>query len=646
MQCKTITVASQTGCNTIAGPVTVTVPIDHQNIGHLTIKLFTPTDSFTLVSRPGTTEAADDGTGTGDNDTSNLVLASPITFSMAATPEAETMGNTIGITQAVCANDGICSFDPDNGASTLSEDLSILNGDVKNGTWSLCVADSVTGDGGAPAPYTGTLGDWTLNLGASPAADTCASSGLARTFTVSDSFSTTGAAVGLNITHAERGDVRAFLIAPDSTEYALFGSSADTSDNYDVLVSGNSDAGEDGTAPVNDGDVDLIAAPIYNRLVTAPALSSVTEAASGTWTLRVCDSDTDGNTGTLNQARLVLLRSATAASTVCTSRITYDWGANGNGVDFTSVTVNGVTLTETATTNYSSGLDSGTYWNFRTDTDSMGGHTGFYSLYMDAQATGGTQDSENMGQRAAFGFSVGANSVPVYDLEFSTLDSDQADGDFEDILRVEGVAQGGGFTSFSRTPASGSPVFQDAGDTIEADSACDNAQNCATEAYAFAGAVTGMSFYYFAGDDIPSEPGDQVVGLTDFQFCAFDYGDAPTSYNTALANGPKHALSSRNIYLGDLPPDGESDGQSSAAATATTTPRSASTTTRTATTTSASRLRRRHLRGEHDGQQHVGLRPGTSSATSIGTATATSLTPTSGRRPVRAERQQPTAPQR
>jgi subtilisin-like proprotein convertase family protein len=384
-----------------------------------------------------------------------------------------------------------------------------------------------------------------------------------RTFVVpaTDSFTVAHISVGLNVTHSDRGQLRVEILRPGSATpfAALTGatSGGDDDNNYDILLSSNSDAGEDGTAPVDDNDEDPVAAPFFNRLVTVSGIDFFTGNSVGTWTLRICDVDSAGGTSTFNRARLIL-ESSTAAGSVCTSRMTYDWQTNGNNAVFSSTTVGDVTLSQTTTTNFSGGLNNvGSGWyNFRTDSDNLGGHDGYYSLYMDAQNTTGTQDSEVLGQLVTFSFSSAAQ-----DLEFSTLDSDQADDDFEDIIRVEGAAVGGGLARYGRTSPDATPNFQIAGDGIEGDSACDNGANCATETYKFDRALTAVTVHYDAADDVPSEPGDQLVGISDFSFCAFDYGDAPNTYGDQLSSGPKHVLGNRLLYLGTNAPDGESDGQ-------------------------------------------------------------------------------------
>lgn len=415
---------------------------------------------------------------------------------------------------------------------------------------------------------------------ANPGADNggaCPTTGTAfidRTFTVpaADSFTVLHISVGLNVTAPQRNDLRVEVLRPGSaTPFTAIagntggGDGGTADDNYDILMSTNSDAGEPGTAPVDDTDTDPTAGPFFNRLVTVAGLDFFTGNSVGTWTVRVCDVDNNGTgSATFNRARLIL-ESSTAAGSLCTSRMTFDWGSLGNNGNFTNTTVGDVTMSETTTTDFGGGTnDAGNgWWDFATDADALGGHTGYYSLYMDASATGGgADDSESIGQLVTFSF-----SRAVQDLEFSTLDSDQADADFEDILRIESDALGGGHARYGRSAASGTPVFQIAGDGIEGDAICSNAANCATETYKFDRALTTVTIHYDAADDQPTEPGDQLVGISDFSFCAYDYGDAPNTYGDALNSGPKHVLGNRLLYLGANPPDGEADGQPGAAAT-------------------------------------------------------------------------------
>jgi len=567
MACKSIAILSD-GFDTINGPVSVTVPITTDTVGNIVIKLFAPTgDNFTLVSRPGFVESINDnGADAGVGDASNLALANPITFGMAESPESETMGTSI-LGGTVCPDED-CSYNPDNGSTALSENLGDLNTKSKVGTWYLCAGDAENaGAPGGGGNTNGTLGNWTLNLGSVgvPPPDTSDSdcdngtSGLSVQIYVSDTFTATSLAVGLNASHANRGDIRARLAAPDGTIYPLITQSADAGDNYDIFLIANTESGQDDVGLLDDGDIDPTAAPFFNRMVNGiSGIGAISEAANGTWTLRLCDRNDNGTTGTFNRARLALVDGA-ASGQVCTSYLSYDWGANGQNANFTSFTVGEITVTETTATDYAGAGAN----NFTTSTESDGGQTGFYRLYMAPEDIGGAAlDYENMGQLVTFTF-----SETVQDLQFSLTDNDWANADFEDILRVEGTGPSTGFVRYTRTAASGSPSFSFAGDLLEGDTGNDNTTNGGTSNYFFDRGINTLSVVYLSGNEVAGsgEPHDQLVTITDFQFCAFDFGDAPNTYGTTLAsNGARHIMGQRNLYLGANRPDGESEGQPTA----------------------------------------------------------------------------------
>jgi subtilisin-like proprotein convertase family protein len=374
---------------------------------------------------------------------------------------------------------------------------------------------------------------------------------LVRTFTVSASFTVAQVAVGLNASHTSRDDIFVSLTSPGATVVTLIpGSGAgDGNDNYDILMSTNTEGA------LNDGDNDTTAAPVYNRLVTVAGMSAFAGSASaGTWTLAICD-NSGGASGTFNSARLVL-SDATTATTVCSSRILLDWTTLGNGTDFTNTTVGGITVTETSATDIGgTGAVGASAPTFRIDTQQQGGITGFYRFWMDAANTGGAQAFEDIGQVAAFGF-----SQPVLDLGFTMVDNDFAAGDFEDYHRIEG-SRSSAFTPYERSIGSAS---QAAGDIVEGDTASAATSTAGSSSYLFSGLVDTLGVVYMAGD-LQDDPGDQIIGLHDLQFCAFDYGDAPSTYGTALGTGARHVLGSRAVWLGANRPDGESDGQAAGA---------------------------------------------------------------------------------
>jgi len=157
MACRTI---NRTGTDTIVD-ASVTVEMEHTWIGDLTIKLVSPAGTVaTVLSRPGSAEASDDGVdGPPFGDSSNLALSSPITFSTTdGLVDAEQMGETIGGSLTVCADDAECLFTPNPGAASDSGDLTnLFAGETPAGDWQLCVGDSNGVD-------TGNLGAVTLDL--------------------------------------------------------------------------------------------------------------------------------------------------------------------------------------------------------------------------------------------------------------------------------------------------------------------------------------------------------------------------------------------------------------------------------------------------------------------------------------------------
>ncbi|MCB1034112.1 MAG: proprotein convertase P-domain-containing protein, partial [Acidobacteria bacterium] len=250
----------------------------------------------------------------------------------------------------------------------------------------------------------------TISFAATPC-----SNPLLRTFTVSDSFTVSAIALGLNVSHNNRGDIRGTLVAPGGSSFQFLTETGDGDNNYDVLFSTNTEGGRD------DGDADPTAAPFYNRLVSVGGMNFYSGNSAGTWTLQLCDTVAATN-GTFNRARLVLT-SATAAAPACTGTVTFDWGSNGNGVAFVSATVGDITYSQGATSDFAGTQSTN---SFRTRTTTQGNHTGYYALDMDASAVAGTQDSESVGLISVIDFSQSVN-----DLSFSLLDVDTANNSWE-----------------------------------------------------------------------------------------------------------------------------------------------------------------------------------------------------------------------
>jgi hypothetical protein len=397
----------------------------------------------------------------------------------------------------------------------------------------------------------------------------CDSSGLFISFVVpaTDNFVIDSVALGVNITHLDRNEVYARLYHPNGTTFDTvipFGGTGGSS-NYDIYLSSDPDA----EGALNDGDLDPQGEPFYFRQVHRADLAGDFDglAANGTWTLRVCDLTPDGNDGTktVNGAMLVLSSATTTATRRCapSALTTLNWGSFADRTNFSTTTVpaGGVTVTETATDDFGGDGNNGAGGpgNFVTRTDQLGAEFGYYSLYMDAV---GTADSETVGERVSFAF-----SYPAANLSFTINDIDwfnpPGNPDFEDQVRVYGTGPGG-----ARVPY----VYSGIGDRIDAngdmlegndgDSDVDEARGSAT--ITFDGPVSSVSLEYTQGDEPVSSAQDQRIGIGDFNFCAFDYGDAPTSYGTVA----RHPLGPDSLYLGTIPGDGESAHSGNNAASA------------------------------------------------------------------------------
>jgi subtilisin-like proprotein convertase family protein/truncated hemoglobin YjbI len=134
-----------TGLNFIDG-VQVELGLTNDWVGDLTIKVESPDGTITtLMSRPGTAELADDGTGCG-GDSSNIATAAPVVFIDGGATSAELMGSTINGAQTVCTDDMLCEYNPNAGAAVAGT-LADLVGGPANGQWRVCVADGCTAAG-------------------------------------------------------------------------------------------------------------------------------------------------------------------------------------------------------------------------------------------------------------------------------------------------------------------------------------------------------------------------------------------------------------------------------------------------------------------------------------------------------------------
>lgn len=409
--------------------------------------------------------------------------------------------------------------------------------------------------------YTNTTSGAVSYSAAAGGAAGCATP-LVRTFSVGDSFTVATVGLGFNTSHTTRGDVRVTLVAPGGTSLQLMaGGSGDGDDNYDILLSSNTEGALD------DNDTDPTAAPNFNRIVQVANIDTTFAgvAANGTWTLNICDINNNSVDGTFNQAYL-MLSSSTAVTSTCTGTVSYDWGnLGGTGVNPTAlsghaVTVGGITISQTSTADYAGTAGTGANIPFSMRNTTNGNHAGYYSLIMDASG-GGTEDNESVGLQSVIGF-----SVPVRDLSLTLLDVDITGGSWEDQIEVIGTDATGNRVPYTLAPVGGGNA-QLAADLAEGDGAAATTATTGNLDLDFSGSVSALTLNYTQGSDPAADNNQMVIGLSDFSQCGFDYGDAPNTYGTLLSGGARHVLGSREVWLGTNRPDGEADGQAGAAAT-------------------------------------------------------------------------------
>ncbi len=380
-------------------------------------------------------------------------------------------------------------------------------------------------------------------------------------FSVPDTFTVQHIGVGLNITHARRGDLRAVLVAPNATTFTLFAgttSDGDTNANYNVTLSVNTHPSVVPT--LNSGLADPVAYPYYSRAANITGIDFYAGAANGAWVLRLCDIRT-GTAGTFNRAKLIL-SAAAGTPGVCSSTLTYSFASNGNNVAFPAggVTVGGVTMRLTSTLDTLGDADSttGGRVNFTTQTPGPFGSLSSYFLHQ-MNVAAGHVPGELLESNWSF-------TPAVRQLNWTHLDIDWANGAWEDYLRVS-ATDGSARVPYAWTAATGSPSFEMAGDIAQGDAGntADTSAN-GNASYVFNGPVATVQTQFMPGIQY-SNPNEQRIGIADATWCAFDFGDAPNTYGTTLAgNGPKHVLGARKLWLGVNPPDGESDGAPNTAA--------------------------------------------------------------------------------
>ena len=304
--------------------VSVQVAMSHSYVGDLTIKLISPASTVaTLVSRPGVIETVDDGSDTaGFGESANLAIANPLTYVQTAPTESEQMGKVpvdMGTNDTICLFAGSpCSYNPDNGAATSSEDLSTaFDGQSGTGNWQLCIGDS------GPADL-GSLDGWTLTLTGTSSAD------LSITKTDGVASVNAGGTATYTITASNAGPNAATGATVADTFPA-----ACVSPTWTCVGAGGGTCTAGGSGNINDA-VNLPSGGSVTYTATCPVSSGASGSLANTATVTAPGGTTDPNTGNNSATDTDTINSIAAPQFSYTP-------AAGSAVNFTGGTLEGST---------------------------------------------------------------------------------------------------------------------------------------------------------------------------------------------------------------------------------------------------------------------------------------------------------------
>jgi len=166
---------------------------------------------------------------------------------------------------------------------------------------------------------------------------------LVRNFTVSASFVVADVDIGLFVSHAWRGDVRATLQSPAGTRVQIIaGNTNNSADNLNVLLS-DENSGLVGGASHTANDQLTPAPPPYQRnlLPNNPLNAFDGQNANGTWRLEICDTFPSADNGTFTRADLYLTRApASYADLSLTKTVSNATPAPGASISYTIAVTN------------------------------------------------------------------------------------------------------------------------------------------------------------------------------------------------------------------------------------------------------------------------------------------------------------------
>jgi len=125
---------------------------------------------------------------------------------------------------------------------------------------------------------------------------------LVRTFDVTKTFDIARVGVGLNITHAHRGELQVTLQSPSRTGVTVVTPTMEAARSYNVFLEDRS------SKSLHTGLDDRTTGSSYHRAARpdSPLRDFQGESSAGAWTLTLCDVDATQTDGFYNQARLIL----------------------------------------------------------------------------------------------------------------------------------------------------------------------------------------------------------------------------------------------------------------------------------------------------------------------------------------------------
>jgi uncharacterized repeat protein (TIGR01451 family) len=171
---------------------------------------------------------------------------------------------------------------------------------------------------------------------------------LVRTFSVGTSYTISDVDIGVLLSHTYRSDLRISLQSPAGTTVEVMRNSGGSADNLNVRLDDEASANIS-THTTNDSTSGTIP-PYANNFIPRNALSAFDgENASGTWTLRICDSVAQ-DTGTFLRADLYIRDTPTNyADLSLTKTVSSATPASGSNITYTLTVQSAAASTLTAT---------------------------------------------------------------------------------------------------------------------------------------------------------------------------------------------------------------------------------------------------------------------------------------------------------